>query len=118
MQIGQQLVDVLLLPLVLALVLVDREGLALQQLLHAPVVRRDRAHTRRILPVSSSCIIPCLRRRVLSRRVLERGDLGVHVGEDGGDGGLFGEVGGPRICKAQLRCRFTGEVVPFELLAP
>ena len=30
----------------------------------------DAAHTRRVLPVSSSCIMPCLSRRVLSRRAV------------------------------------------------
>ena len=33
--------------------------------------------------------MPCLRSRVLSRRCFQSGDLGVHVGEDGGNGGLF-----------------------------
>ena len=68
LQVRQQLVDVLLLPLVLALVLVDGERLALQEDLHVAIVRDDDAHTRRVLPVNSSCIIPCLRARVLSRR--------------------------------------------------
>ncbi len=53
----------------------------------------DGAHTSRILPVSSSCIMPCLSCAGFGELGFQRGDLGVHVGEDGGDGGLFGEVG-------------------------
>ena len=46
-QIRQQLVNVLLLPLVLTLILIDRKGLALQQLLYVTVVGGDCAHIRR-----------------------------------------------------------------------
>ena len=42
-------------------------------------------------PGRSCCIIPCLNRAGLVEVVLQRGDLGVHVGEDGGDGLSFGE---------------------------
>lgn len=44
LEVREQLLDVLLLPLVLALVLVDGERLALQQLLHVAVVRGNGAH--------------------------------------------------------------------------
>ena len=54
-----------------------------------PTVR----HTSLVFPVRSSCIMPCLRARVLSRRSSRAASLGVHVGENVGDGGLFVENG-------------------------
>ena len=47
LEIRQQLVNVLLLPLVLTLILIDRKGLALQLLLYVTVVGGDCAHIRR-----------------------------------------------------------------------
>ena len=38
--------------------------------------------------------MPCLMLAGLGELRLQRGDLRVHVGEDGGDGGLFVGVGG------------------------
>src|SRR5207249_9784554 len=39
-----------------------------QLFLHAADEEAQRCHTRRVLPVSSSCIMPCFRSRVLARR--------------------------------------------------
>ena len=49
------------------------------------------SHGNRVFPVKSSCIMPCLISLALASFSLQRGDLGVHVGEDGGYGGLLGE---------------------------
>ena len=50
---------------------------------HVPAVDmvedRGDLHTRRVLPVSSSCIIACLRAWVLSRRASRAVSLGVHI---------------------------------------
>ena len=45
--------------------------------------------TRRTRPVRSCCIMPCLMARVLSRRCSSAAISASHVGEDGGNGGLF-----------------------------
>ena len=47
------------------------------------------AQINRILPVRSSCIMPCLSWRALASFGFQRGDLGVHVGEDREHGGLL-----------------------------
>jgi hypothetical protein len=47
------------------------------------------ACTSGIQRVSSSCITPCVSARLFGQPLLERGSFGVHVGEDGGDGGLL-----------------------------
>src|SRR5947199_3112640 len=41
-----------------------------QLFLHAADEEPQRGHTRRVLPVSNSCIMPCLRARVLASRAL------------------------------------------------
>src|SRR5207247_11471652 len=47
---------------------VDRCSLELQLLLNRTDENAQRIHTNRVLPVSNSCIMPCLRARVFSRR--------------------------------------------------
>ena len=46
---------------------------------------------RRLLPVSNSCIAPCLRWRFLMTRCSKRLDKGIRIAQCPGNGFLFGE---------------------------